>query len=124
MANEPSSSKTKLTEETFNAFNLEIQGSALTATRLAAGLPTDIAFHRSVDRDYADTVDACAEKALRIANRLLELISSGDPASKRAKGKRKFDDFDDVLDNFKSIAIDVLDQSLERAVSDFFVGSS
>ena len=116
---EASSSKaTQINSSTFDACNTELQGLALEATKIAAGLPSDIAFHRSVDNDYAKNVDICSEKALSLTNRLLAWSSNESSSrSRQGKGKAKLDSEDDVIDKFGGIVLDVLDQLFERAVS-------
>ena len=117
MAEAGSSKSTTATRRPFEELNVEIQGAALSATKLAAALPSDVSFHRSVDNEYAAALDACSDKALGLANRLLSLLSSADSSkTSRSKGKYKFEDEDDVTDNFRTVAIDALDLSLERAV--------
>lgn len=118
MTSEAGSSKApKLSSTSFDELNVDLQSAALNSTKLAAALPADISFHRSVDRDYARTIEACSEKALSLTNRLLCLVSDADPArSSRAKGKRKLEDQEDVVDKFHTVVIDVLDQLFERGV--------
>ena len=104
----------------FEAYNNELQSKALTATRLAAALPSDIGFHRSTDADFARALDVCSEKVLLIANELLLFAAaSRNGVSSRSKGKAKLTTQDDVVDGFQSLVVDVLDTLLERAVSSF-----
>lgn len=118
MSSEPGSSKSgKLSSSTFDDLNLALQAAALNSTKLAAALPSDISFHRSVDSDYARTIDTCSDKALSLTNRLIKLVTDADPTSSRSKGKRKLEDREDVVDSFHSVVVDVLDQLFERGVS-------
>lgn len=116
MANEARSSKPTAasapTAASFDAYSSELQAAALNSTKLAAALPPDIGFHRSVDKDFARAIETCSERTLRLTNKLLEL-SSGQSSS---KGKAKLQDEEDVLDSFQALVGDVLDQLFEQAV--------
>lgn len=100
----------------YDKFNSRIQAAALKSTRNAAQLPSDIAFHRSMDTNFARDLDALSERALELTNKLLNvtytLSNSGD-----AKGKRRMRDQDDVVDKFQSVVVESMDQLLERSVS-------
>ena len=109
------SSLTPLAFTSFDSYNAKIQASALAATRKAAGLPTDLAFHRSMDRELSESLDAFSQRVLNMANRLLALASTVDQGSK-GKGKAKLENQDDVVDNFHSLVVDSVDQLLERTV--------
>lgn len=100
----------------FGDFNSHVQTAALKATRRAAGLPTDIAFHRSIDPSFATDIDSFSSRVLSITNNLLELVSTADPRAK-GKGKAKLVTQDDVVDNFHFLVVDSMDQLLERTVS-------
>lgn len=107
-----------LSQGSFDAYNGEIQHVALNATKLAAALPPDITFHRSIDQDFAGVIDACSENVLKLTNKLLAFsLSSEVLGSVRSKGKQKLEDQDDVVDRFSSVVIEVLDGLLEGAVS-------
>ena len=113
------SSSTTITPETFNGYNERLQAAALKATKNAAGLPSDLAFHRSIDRGIATELDACSGRLSFIANRLLALASKTDDVqSSKGKGKAKLEDQDDYVDRFESIIVEAMDQLLEHAVSD------
>jgi exosome complex exonuclease RRP6 len=111
-----SSRPAELTQELFDAYNTELQSTALKATRNAAFLPTDLAFYRSLDRGIAKEVDACSSRVLSLTNRLLDLVTTADNSKSKAKGKAKLE-HDDITDNFRSSVVDAMDQLLERAVS-------
>ena len=102
-----------LTPASFNDYNAALQTAALKATKHSAQLPTDIPFHRSVDRAFAKDLDAASARVLSLANRLLGLVSTTD--SKR-KGKARLENEDDVVDSFHALVVDPMDQLLERAV--------
>ena len=114
MAEASSSKAGRITSSNFDTYNTEIQGLALEATKLAAGLPPDVAYHRTVDSEFAKAVDICSEKALRLANKLLSLASNEGPSL--GKGKARLEEEDDVTDRFGSIVVDVLDHLFERVV--------
>ena len=102
----------------FEDYNLKLQTSILNPTKHAFALPTDIQFHKSIDRDFAEEVEACSTKVLSITNKLLTLAASS-TTTLGVKGKtRLFVDQDDVVDDFDSVVVDTMDQLLERVVSD------
>lgn len=103
-----------LSSTEFDAFNAKLQASALAATRKSAGIPADVAFHRSMDQDLASNLDAFSERVLAMTNRLLNLASTVDHT--RSKGKAKLESEDDVVDQFHSLVVDSVDQLLERTV--------
>ncbi|KAJ7265982.1 hypothetical protein B0H12DRAFT_179215 [Mycena haematopus] len=99
----------------FCAFNSNVQTAALNATRSAAGLPADIPFHRSMDPDLAEDLDAFSSRVLSLTNNILSLVVTADTSqSGRRKGKAKLQTQDDVVDDFHSLVVDVMDQLLER----------
>jgi hypothetical protein len=95
----------------------KVQSAALKATRTAAGLPTDIGFHRSIDSGLAHDIDAVSSRVLNLTNRLLQYSSSGNSQAAKGKGKARLEDQDDVVDNFHSLVVDVMDELFERTVS-------
>ena len=121
-SSKPSTSSSPLHSESFNDYNTQLQTAALKATKNAALLPADLNFYRSLDRGVlAKEVDASSNKVLSLANRLLDLVSTGENAT-RTKGKTRLRDDDDVTDNFRSLVVDAMDQLLERAVSNRTTG--
>ncbi|KAF8802130.1 hypothetical protein BYT27DRAFT_7113139 [Phlegmacium glaucopus] len=104
----------------FNVCNAQLQATALTTTRKAVGLPSDVAFHRSVDHSFAQDLDAFSERVLLVTNKLLNLVATVDQSSSsqgvavRRKGKGKLTSQDDVVDNFHSLVVDSMDQLLEK----------
>lgn len=100
----------------FDEYNAELQGLALKATRNAVGLPNDLGFYRTMDRGLAKEVDACSSRVLSLANRLLDLVSTGDSSNSKSKGKAVLE-HDDVMDSFRSSVVDAMDRLLERTVS-------
>ena len=112
-----SSKQKTVSPAAFEEFNTQLQTAALTATRNSALLPTDLNFYRSLDRGLGKELDACSNRVLNFANRLLDLASTSGAASSRSKGKAQLRDNDDVTDKFRSLVVDAMDQLLERAVS-------
>ncbi len=101
----------------FDTYNARLQVSALNATRMAAGIPSDVAFHRSMDSDFAHELDAFTDRVLSVTNRLLILVSTVDQSrTSKGKGKARLGSQDDVVDNFYSLVVDATDQLLERTV--------
>ncbi|KAK0185739.1 ribonuclease H-like domain-containing protein [Armillaria mellea] len=83
----------------FEELNTNIPRAALKATRNAALLPPDIAFHKSMDPAFAKDLDAFSSKVLFLTNQLLELAATIDSSGK-GKGK--------------TLIVDRMDQLLER----------
>jgi len=77
-----------LTPASFNIFNAKLQAAALTTTRKAVSIPSDVAFHRSMDHSFAQDLDALSERVLLVTNRLLNLVATVDQ-SKGIRGKEK-----------------------------------
>ncbi|KAI0265554.1 ribonuclease H-like domain-containing protein [Gloeopeniophorella convolvens] len=84
-------------------------GGALKATKHAAGLPADLAFHRSVDSDLAKDLEASSSKVLSLTNMLLDLASTIGGSRARLR------DEDDFIDRFGALIVEPMDQLLERA---------
>jgi exosome complex exonuclease RRP6 len=95
----------------FDAFNSEIQGAALNVTKRSLALPSDLAFHRTMDPELARDLDEFSSRVLSIANDLLALVSASDN-HRRPRLKSQ----DDVVDNFHPIVVDSIDPLFERAV--------
>jgi exosome complex exonuclease RRP6 len=111
------SSQTPLSKSDFDGYYAQLQTAALKATKHAAGLPADLAFHRSVDSDLANNLETCTEKVVSMTNALLDLASTiGNSKSTKGKGKARLQDEDDLLDRFEALVVEPMDQLLERAV--------
>jgi exosome complex exonuclease RRP6 len=125
MSNQDSGSSS-LSSAGFDEYNSKLQASALKATRNAATLPADLNFYRSLDSGVAHDIDNISSRVLDFTNRLLELSASVDPKTVKGKGrgKARLEEKDDVVDDFHSLVVDVMDQLLERTVSDFVSFSS
>jgi len=103
-------------QSNFEDYNLKLQTSILNPTKHAFALPTDIQFHKSIDRDLAEEIEACSTRVLSITNKLLSLAASS-TTSLGVNGKtRLVVDQGDVVDHFDSVVVDILDQLLERVV--------
>jgi exosome complex exonuclease RRP6 len=98
----------------FDGYYAQLQASALKATKNAAALPADLAFHRSVDSDLANDLEVCSNKVTSITNMLLDFAST--IKSAKGKGKARVRDEDDFLDRFASLIVEPMDQLFERAV--------
>jgi hypothetical protein len=107
-----------LTSAGFNVCNTKLQTAALTTIRKAVSLPSDVAFHRSMDHNFAQDLDAFSERVLLVTNKLLNLAATVDQSQGiLGKGKGKLASQDDVVDNFHSLVVDSMDQLLEKTVS-------
>jgi hypothetical protein len=110
-------SQTPLSKSEFNGYYAQLQNGALKATKHAAGLPADLAFHRSVDSDLAKDLETCSERVVSITNTLLDLASTiGNSKGAKEKGKARLQDEDDFLDRFQSLVVEPMDRLLERTV--------
>jgi len=109
-------SSTPFSPTNFDAYNIHLQTSALTTTRKAAGLPTDLAFHRSMDQELAESLDIFSGRVLSVTNRLLSLVTAVDRTKVRGTRKAKLESEEDVVDSFHSLVVDAMDQLLERTV--------
>lgn len=111
------SSHTPLSKSEFDGYYAQLQNAALKATKHAAGLPADLAFHRSVDSDVAKDLETCSNRVVSMTNVLLDLASTiGNSKSAKEKGKARLQDEDDFLDRFQALIVEPMDQLLERAV--------
>ena len=115
------SSQTPLAKSEFDGYYAKLQESALKATKHAAGIPSDLAYHRSVDSDLAKDLEACSSRVASITNIVLGLASTiGSSKSAKGKGKARLQDEDDFLDRFGALVVEPMDQLLERAVRSVF----
>jgi exosome complex exonuclease RRP6 len=111
------SSQTPLSKSEFDGYYAQLQNAALKATKHAAGLPTDLAFHRSVDSDLAKDLETCSKRVVSMTNLLLDLASTiGNSKGAKEKGKARLQDEDDFLDRFEGLIVEPMDRLLERAV--------
>ncbi|KAF8652850.1 hypothetical protein AX16_004125 [Volvariella volvacea WC 439] len=108
---------TKLTSETFDDYYAALQSLALNSTRTALKLPSDIGFHKSLSSEYARSSEKVEGRLLELTNRLLSLVES-DPGStsnvRYGKGKEKLQSEEDVVDQFRAVVVDSMDQLLEK----------
>ena len=106
----------------FNPRYAQLQATALMTTRKAVSLPSDVAFHRSMDHSFSQDLDAFSERVLLVTNKLLNLATTMDQfQGSREKGKGKLTSQDDVVDNFHSLVVDSMDQLLEKTASVHFL---
>lgn len=110
----------------FSEYEAALRSSVDSVVVASSSLPDDLSFHRSLDRQLGKRLDSNSERILTLTSKLLDLIDAGNHARRDngrknddRKGKRRLDSEEDVVDNFHSIVVDVLDQILERAVSNF-----
>ncbi|PFH53303.1 hypothetical protein AMATHDRAFT_137825 [Amanita thiersii Skay4041] len=101
----------------FDQLNKNLQQYALKATRHALHIPSDVAFHRSMDSTLGKDIDAVSVRILALTNSLLSLGSNLDltiEAKGRGQGKSPLENQDDVVDSFHSLVVDPVDRLLER----------
>jgi PMC2NT (NUC016) domain len=111
------SSQTPLTRTEFDGYYAQLQESALKTTKHAAGLPSDLAFHRSVDSDLAKELEACSSRVVPMMNMLLGLASTiGSSKNGKGNGRARLQDEDDFVDRFEALVVEPMDQLLERTV--------
>jgi exosome complex exonuclease RRP6 len=112
-----SQTRTPLSKTEFDGYYTQLQNAALKATKHAAGLPADLAFHRSVDSDVAKDLETCSNRVVSMTNVFLDLASTiGNSKGAKEKGKARLQDEDDFLDRFQALIVEPMDQLLERAV--------
>ena len=111
-----SGSSSKTVTDEFDKYYSTLQNAALKATKHSVGLPSDLSFYRSLDKDFSRELDVSSERILTLTNRILTLASASD-SSKSSKGKNRLEDQDDFVDRFESLIVERMDQLLERAVS-------
>jgi exosome complex exonuclease RRP6 len=97
----------------FDELNTQLQSSALKATRNSMLLPSDLAFHRSMDAEFSNDLDEVSMRILGVANRLLGLVG-GSESNGKGKAKAKLENEEDIVDNFHSLVVDTMDQLLEK----------
>jgi hypothetical protein len=91
---------------------------------------SDINFHRTMDRQFANDLDEASERVLKMTEKLLTLVELGQAEAKsKGKGKdakitkatgktrRKLEEEEDVVDGYKRGVLGVVDGLLEDAVS-------
>lgn len=110
----------------FAAYVTALQSALELTTKHASALPgpSDLSFHRSLDRSFARGLDASSARVLGQANRLLSTVAAAGSAKAKQKKRRELKDEDDVVDGFQGAVIDVMDELLEDADSclDEFTG--
>ena len=113
--------------ESFTAFQAELRSAILASTKLATNLPVpaDIGYHRTLSRQYAKQSDVASARLLKLADKLLTLVSNDNeavleakatlPHSKKRKARAELDE-DVVADShsFQSNVVDCVDGLLER----------
>jgi exosome complex exonuclease RRP6 len=98
-----------------------LQSQALECFVAADDFPQDIAFHRSLDRQFRKDLDKTSARLLKFANRLIAYTETHSPTS-IAKGAqrngriRRLQDAEDIADKYHSIIVDAMDSLLEHAV--------
>jgi exosome complex exonuclease RRP6 len=94
-------------------------------TTHAANLPhrSDLAFHRTLDRNFSRGLDGSSETVLSMTERLLLLVEGSGKGKGRAPkhrrletARKKLDDEEDVVDGYRRSVLDVVDGLLEDAV--------
>ncbi|KAK7464754.1 exosome nuclease subunit [Stygiomarasmius scandens] len=102
-----------LSSSSFDEFYSQLQTTALKATRNSMLLPSDVAFHRSMDGEFSRDLDGFSMRVLDVANRMLGLVG-GSESNGKGKARAKLESEEDVVDNFHSLVVDSMDQLLEK----------
>lgn len=114
----------------YDAYQLHLQRAVLATTKLSHSLPqpSDISFHRSLERRFAEEIDETSERLLDLINGVLGLVKDAKQKSEgksgtrwKGKGKESSRDEDDavlkteedVVDGY-SAASHLVDWLLER----------
>nr|XP_019049128.1 hypothetical protein I302_02909 [Kwoniella bestiolae CBS 10118]OCF28058.1 hypothetical protein I302_02909 [Kwoniella bestiolae CBS 10118] len=122
--------------ENFQEYLPHLTSALDSLTNHAANLPSksDLSFHRTLDKKFANDLDSASERILKLTERLLDLVDKsqkapqnnvgGGGAADRVKitksksvNRRKLEDEDDVVDGFKQSVVSVVDGLLEDADS-------
>jgi exosome complex exonuclease RRP6 len=100
-----------LTSAGFDICNAKFQVTTLTTIRKAASvsLPSEVAFHRSMDYNFAQYLDTFSERVLSPTCFWTWLRQWINPMV-----KEKLASQDDVVDKFHSLVADLMDQLLEK----------
>jgi hypothetical protein len=105
----------------FMEFCERMTASLTASTEAAAELPekSDMGFHRTLDRKFAKGIDATGERIMDIANSILKVAAQSPSLDSKADGKkvayRPLEDEDTVVDHFRSVVTEIVDQLLENA---------
>ncbi|KAF5392913.1 hypothetical protein D9757_001048 [Collybiopsis confluens] len=102
-----------ITSATFDEFSSKMQSSILKATRNSMLLPSDIKFHRTMDAEFSEDLDALSARILSMTNRLLTLAGSVN-SSVSNHTKNELESEDDVVDNFQAVVVDTMDHMMEK----------
>ena len=101
------------TSTSYDAYQARLQKSALVATKHAFQIPSDLGFHRTLDKSFASELDSISARVFSLTDKLLR-YSTG--ASTKGKGKAVLKTEEDFLDNYHLAIVDVVDQLFENAV--------
>lgn len=95
-----------------------LQSQALECFIAADDLPQDIAFHRSLDRQFRKDIEKTSARLLKFANRLITYAETHSPTSAAKLNQRngELQDEEDIKDKYHSIIVDAMDSLLEHAV--------
>ena len=109
-----------------NALIETLQSQALECFISADDLPQDIAFHRSLDRQFRKDIEKTSARLLKFTNRLIAYAETHSSTSvakgARRNGKvRELQDEEDMTDKYHSIIVDTMDSLLEHAVCTMYI---
>jgi len=98
-----------------------LQSQALECFIAADDLPQDIAFHRSLDRQFRKDIEKTSVRLLKFTNRLIAYADTHLPTSAAKVIRRKSEvpelqDEEDLADKYHSIIVDAMDSLLEHVV--------
>ena len=98
-----------------------LQLQALECFIAADDLPQDVAFHRSLDRQFRKDIEKTSARLLKFANRLIAYAETHSPTSAAKVNQRngkvlELQDEEDIKDKYHSIIVDAMDSLLEHAV--------
>ena len=104
-----------------NALIETLQSQALECFVAADDLPQDIAFHRSLDRQFRKDIEKTSARLLKFANRLIAYAETHPPTSVAKRAQRNGEEWElqdevDIADKYHSVIVDAMDSLLEHAV--------
>lgn len=101
------------TSASYDAYQASLTRAALTATKQAFVLPSDIQFHRTLDKSFASQLDVVSARVFSLTDKLLRYASG---SSGKGKGKAVLKNKDDLLEGYHMSVVDTIDQLYENTV--------
>lgn len=106
----------------FSAYQDLLKKTIISGAQHATRLPpkNDLAFQRTLDRQFGKDLDACSGRILSLVNKMLDLVQGVGALGSglgRSKGKARQVREDDLIEGYHSMVVDALDGLYENVVS-------